>query len=264
MSPRSSSTSVRRLFVLLCGFEILPKTISTLGRGGRFILSEPVCVYLLDTSSGWILLDAGLNPDNGRNSARMEQKFWRLGMTAPVIRDAHLLDTQLQAIGVGREDINQVILSHMHYDHCGCLRQFAHARISVQRREFEHAFSADPGMAYFREEYDDPRLQWELRDGDWEALPGLELIDTRGHTQGHQSALVELPETGTIVLPFDAGDLQENFDEEIAPGETCDEAAAMRAIRRLKAIEAERHATRLLFHDPVAIQKMRLAPECYR
>ena len=152
----------------------------------------------------------------------------------------------------------------MHYDHCGCLRQFTHARISVQRREYEHAFSADPGIAYFREEYDDPRLQWELRDGDWEALPGLELLDTRGHTQGHQSAVVELPETGTIVLPFDAGDLQENFDEEIAPGETCDEEAAMRAIRRLKAIEAERHATRLLFHDPVAIQKMRLAPECYR
>jgi N-acyl homoserine lactone hydrolase len=264
MSPRSGSTSVRRLFVLLCGFEILPKTISTQGRGGRFILSEPVCVYLLDTSSGWILLDAGLNPDNGRNSARMEQKFWRQGMTAPVIRDAHLLDTQLEAIGVSPEDINQVILSHMHYDHCGCLRQFTHARISVQRREYEHAFCADPGIAYFREEYHDPRLQWELRDGDWEALPGLELIDTRGHTQGHQSALVELPETGTIVLPFDAGDLQENFDEEIAPGETCDEEAAMRAIRRLKAIEAERHATRLLFHDPVAIQKMRLAPECYR
>jgi N-acyl homoserine lactone hydrolase len=90
------------------------------------------------------------------------------------------------------------------------------------------------------------------------------LIDTHGHTRGHQSALVELPETGTIVLPFDAGDLQENFDEEIVPGETCDEEAALKAIRRLKAIEAERQATLLLFHDPVAIQKMRLAPDCYR
>jgi N-acyl homoserine lactone hydrolase len=250
--------------VLLCGFEILPKTVSTRDKGGRFILSEPVCVYLLDTERGWILLDAGLNPANGRDPARMQEKFWRFGMTAPVIRDAHLLETQLAQVGVRIEDIAHVILSHLHYDHCGQLRQFAHARISVQRKEFEHAFGPDPGMAYFRDEYDDPRLQWDLRDGDWEALPGLRLIDTRGHTQGHQSAVVELPESGLMVLPFDAGDLQENFDAEVLPGETCDDEAALRAIRRLKEIEAQSHATRLLFHDPVAIQSMRLCPDGYR
>jgi N-acyl homoserine lactone hydrolase len=261
-SPRR--TTVRRLFVLLCGFEILPKTISTRGRGGRFILSEPVCAYLLDTESGWVLLDAGLNPDNGRDPARKQEKFWRLGMTAPVIRDDHLLESQLAALGVGSSDIGQVILSHLHYDHCGDLRRFSHARISVQRREYEHAFGTDPGMAYFRDEYDDPRLQWELRDGDWEAQPGLRLIDTRGHTQGHQSAVVELPESGTVVLPFDAGDLQENFDDEILPGECCDDEAALRAIQRIKTLERASRATRLLFHDPVAIQTMRLAPDCYR
>lgn len=263
MTNVGSHTSVRRLFVLLCGFEILPKTISTRGRGGRFILSEPVCTYLLDTHSGWVLLDAGLNPANGRDSARIQEKFGRLGMTPPVIRDHHLLEPQLAEIGVRYGDIGHVILSHLHYDHCGCLKYFPHARISVQRREYEHAFAANPGIAYFRDEYDDPRLKWDLHDGDWEALPGLRLIDTRGHTQGHQSAVVELPASGTFTLPFDAGDLQENFDEEILPGETCDDDAALRAIRRLKAIEAETHATRLLFHDPQAIQTMRLSPDCY-
>ena len=250
--------------MLLCGFEILPKTVSTRDLGGRFILSEPVCTYLLDTERGWILLDAGLNPDNGRDPARMHEKFGKLRMTPPIIREAHLLDRQLTEIGVRYEDIGHVILSHLHYDHGGCLRRFPHARISIQRREYEHAFGPDPGFAYFRDEYDDPRLQWDLRDGDWEALPGLRLIDTRGHTEGHQSAVVELPETGAVVLPFDAGDLQENFDQEILPGECCDDAAALSAIRRLNAIEAESRATRLLFHDPVAIQRMRLSPDCYR
>jgi len=37
-----------------------------------------------------------------------------------------------------------------------------------------------------------------------EAQPGLCLIDTHGHTKGHQSALVDLPQSGTLVLPFDA------------------------------------------------------------
>ncbi len=72
-------TAVKRLHILLCGFEILPKTVSTRGRGGRFILSEPVCAYLLDTDSGWVLLDAGLNPANGRDRGRMDEKFWRFG-----------------------------------------------------------------------------------------------------------------------------------------------------------------------------------------
>ena len=263
MNHLARATSIRRLYVLLCGFEILPKTISTRGRGGRFILSEPVCVYLLDTDNGWVLLDAGLNPDNGRDPQRMQEKFWSHGMTAPVIRDQHLVESQLAQLGVHWRDIGHVILSHLHYDHCGQLRQLTHARISVQRREYEHAFGADPGVAYFRDEYDDPRLSWELRDGDWEAQPGLRLVDTRGHTQGHQSAIVELPESGTLVLPFDAGDLQENFDAEILPGECCDDAAAMAAIRRLKALERDTGATRLLFHDPVAIQAMRLCPDYY-
>jgi len=259
-----NDTSIRRLFVLLCGFEILPKTVSTRDRGGRFILSEPVCAYLLDTDRGWVLLDAGLNPANGRDPARMQEKFWRLRMTPPVIREEHLLETQLARLGVGFADIGHVILSHLHYDHAGYLRHFPHARVSIQRSEYEHAFGPDPGMAYFRDEYDDARLAWELRDGDWEAQPGLRLLDTRGHTHGHQSAVVQLPETGTVILPFDAGDLQENFDEEILPGETCDDAAALQAIRRLKALQSQTRATLLLFHDPVAIQNMRLCPECYR
>jgi N-acyl homoserine lactone hydrolase len=259
----SAPTSIRRLFVLLCGFEILPKSISTRNRGSRFILSEPVCAYLLDTKTGWVLLDAGLNPANARDTTRVQERFWRYGMTAPVVRDMHLLDNQLADLGVCFADIGQIILSHLHYDHCGYLRHFPHARISIQRREHAHAFSADAGMAYFRDEYDDPCLRWDLRDGDWEAMPGLRLLDTRGHTQGHQSALVELPESGILILPFDAGDLQENFDDEILPGESCDDEAALSAILRLKTIEKESKGTTLLFHDPVAIQSIKLAPVCY-
>jgi N-acyl homoserine lactone hydrolase len=75
--------------------------------------------------------------------------------------------------------------------------------------------------------------------------------------------LIELPDGEHIILPFDAGDLQENFDDEVLPGECCDDAAALRAIRRLKALQVSRGARMLLFHDPVAVQRLRLAPEFY-
>jgi N-acyl homoserine lactone hydrolase len=259
----AAATQIRRLFVLLCGFEILPKSISTRDRGRRFILSEPVCAYLLDTAGGWVLLDAGLNPSNARDPARMQDKFLRHGMSPPVVRGAHGLEAQLRELGLGFADIGHVILSHLHYDHAGHIRDFPHARVSIQRREHAHAFGAQPGMAYFRDEYDDPRLHWDLRDGDWQAMPGLTLFDTRGHTEGHQSARVDLPKSGSLILPFDAADLTENWEEEILPGECCDDAAASGAIRRLKTLARQCHGTPLLFHDPVAIQSMKLAPDCY-
>jgi N-acyl homoserine lactone hydrolase len=142
--------------------------------------------------------------------------------------------------------------------------QFSRAEVWIQRREYEHAFGPEPGFAYFRDEYDIPGLQWRLCEGDWELLPGVRFINTPGHTQGHQSALVELPQTGTVILPFDAADLQENLDREALPGESCDDEAALASLRRIKELAAQRRATVLLFHDPIAIQAMRLSPDCYR
>ncbi|WP_157218598.1 N-acyl homoserine lactonase family protein [Flavisphingomonas formosensis] len=260
---RSGGTAVRRLHVLLCGYEILPKTVSTRDRGGRFILAEPVCAYLLDTDRGWVLLDTGVDPGYSNDPLLRETLFLANGWSPPVVRPAHLLEAQLETIGVTCTDIGHVILSHLHYDHCAGLARFAHARISIQRSEYAWGFGGAPGAGYLLRDYGAPRLDWDLHDGDWEAMPGLALLDTRGHTAGHQSAMIDLPSGKAILLPFDAGDLAENFETEVLPGECHDEAAALAAIRRLNALRTEHDAEMLLFHDPVAIQAMRLAPDCY-
>ncbi|WP_218005368.1 N-acyl homoserine lactonase family protein [Hydrogenophaga palleronii] len=260
---KQKMTSVRRLYVLLCGFEILPKTISTRGLGSHLILSEPVCAYLLDTDQGWTLLDAGMNPDYLATPENREKYFGQHGMTCPVIRKPHLMETQLEQIGITFEDISHVIISHLHFDHCGYLGRLKHAKISIQQCEHAFAFSDEAGVAYFRSDYDMPELDWDLRSGDWEAVPGLSLISTRGHTQGHQSAIVQLPNHGTVILPFDVGDLAENFEHEILPGESCDDEASLAAIRRIKSIRDSTDGEIFLFHDPVAIQAMRLAPAFY-
>jgi N-acyl homoserine lactone hydrolase len=256
-------TSVRRLFVLLCGFEILPKSISTRERGSRFILSEPVCVYLIDTEHGWVLIDTGLAARNFRDPALAKHCFHDRGWSLPVVRAEHELTRQLLQLGLEPANINHVILTHLHYDHAGNIGLFSHARISVQRREFNCAFDPAADPAYFVHDFSDPQLKWNLVEGDWEVMPGFTMLDTRGHTPGHQSAVIELRNSGPIVLPSDVGDLQENFDDEILPGVASDDAAALAAIRRLKAVTSERHGRMLLFHDPVAIQSMRLSPEFY-
>jgi N-acyl homoserine lactone hydrolase len=80
---------------------------------------------------------------------------------------------------------------------------------------------------------------------------------------GHQSMSVLLPKSGMKVMPADAGDLMENYDEEILPGQSVDDPSAMAAIKRLKRIVESTHGEFLLTHDPVLIQKTKLAPDYY-
>lgn len=257
------ATEVKRLFVLLCGYEVLPKPISTRDRGHRFVIAEPICAYVLDTASGWVLLDAGINPGYANDPAMRDEKFLRHGWSPPVVRPDHLLETQLKQIGIGLENIEHVILSHLHFDHCDRLDRFRNSRLSIQRREYDLAFSCDPGPGYIPDDFNAPGLHWVFHDGDWSAMPGLDLLDTRGHTEGHQSALVTMPSGARILLPFDAADLLENLDDGVLPGQACDDTAAAAAIARLNSLRNEPGVEMLLFHDPVAIQQIRLAPEFY-
>jgi len=245
------------------GYEVLPKSISTKDLGARFILCEPICCYLVKTASGWILLDAGFDPVYVQNRELTEQYFHSAGIYPPIVSPAHELPFQMQQLGLSFRDVNRVVLSHLHLDHAGYLKYFHHAPVYIQRQEYLHGFSAARPGSYFLDDYNSPNIDWQLRDGDWEVVPGLTMLSTRGHTPGHQSAVIELPKSGTCMLPFDAGDLQENFDLEILPGECVDDVAALASIRRLKAITAERRGQMILFHDPVAIQRTRLAPEFY-
>ena len=92
-------------------------------------------------------------------------------------------------------------------------------------------------------------------------MPGIDILDTRGHSPGHQSLLVELPNTGPVVLAADVGDLMVNFRDEILPGESVDDVAALAAIRRINRLVAERDALLFLTHDPDEVQRIRLAPD---
>lgn len=75
---------------------------------------------------------------------------------------------------------------------------------------------------------------------------------TYGHTVGHQCFVVDLAGGGGFVLAFDAADLQQNIDDELAPGSlaTGDPDEAVESIRRLKAIARERGYRAIPGHDP--------------
>jgi glyoxylase-like metal-dependent hydrolase (beta-lactamase superfamily II) len=105
------------------------------------------------------------------------------------------LEAGLDAYGVRPEQINIVVDTHLHFDHCGgnthaerdkILPAFPNARYMVQRGEFDHAMhpsERDQG-SYFPENYAplESAGLLELLDGDKVIAPGVELVVVPGHT----------------------------------------------------------------------------------
>jgi len=256
-------TDVRKLYIFLCGYEIIRKSACTRGLGSNFILAVPICAYLLDTAQGLVMFDTGLNSSRLAHDAHARALFVNDKFPAPpIVFPEHELLPQLAAIGVAPDDVSQVILSHTHIDHVGALHYFRRARVVIQRLEHEAAFSDEGRARFYFADIAGRDLDWHLIDGDCEIMPGLDAILTGGHRPGHQSLVVRLPESGTKVLTADVADLRENFDKEIL-GSAVDDAAALASIRRLNAIVASTGAELVPLHDPDFVHNARLAPLFY-
>lgn len=110
---------------------------------------------------------------------------------------------RLAAAGIAPDQVDVVINTHLHYDHCGwnTLRRgdrfvasFPRARYHVQRTEWEHARRQHERdrMSYLSPNYD-PLIesgQMTLLEGDRELLPGLEVRVLPGHTPGMQAVVI--------------------------------------------------------------------------
>lgn len=260
----SNNTSVKRLFIFLCGFEIVPQGLSLKGAGSRVLLAEPICAYLVETTEGWVLLDTGLDASRLADPALLHKYYTGRGWSVPpLVRPVHSLVAQMAEVGVKPVDVARVVLSHTHADHTGHLRLFRHAPIYVQGAELDQAFARPDELGWIADDFNDPQLDWVRLTGDYQLLPGLELVSTPGHTAGHQSAVVTLPSGRRLVLTFDAGDLRANFDDDIVPGSCYDEDAAARSLARLRDLAAEPRSELVLFHDPQALGALKLSPQWY-
>jgi N-acyl homoserine lactone hydrolase len=259
--PPPSGRTARRLYPLFCGYELIDVSVSLRGQMGTTI-AAPVGCFLVETDSGYVLIDSGSNEELIWDPLLCTRYYAR--SCPPVVRPGDTLLERLASVKVDRSQISHVIVSHLHGDHGGGIRHFPQAKIVIQRPEYNWAMSlSDPASGYFRCDWDLPTTRWQIVEGDVEVAPGVTALAAYGHTPGHQAALVELERTGAVLIPGDAGDMVRNFTEEIGPGGATDIDAAMAAIRRLNAVRAERHALLYPGHDLAAWQSLRQAPDFY-
>lgn len=159
---------------------------------------------LVRTGDKCVLVDTGIG---GKLSSRLRE-IYRLGPKSGLL-------ASLARLRVKPEDIDYVINTHLHFDHCGGNTRggsdepvpvFPNARYVIQQQEWFCAQNLDERTRSSYRPADYLPLeragQVEFVDGDESVLPGIKVLLTNGHTLGHQSVLISTKE-GTAFYPGD-------------------------------------------------------------
>jgi N-acyl homoserine lactone hydrolase len=150
---------------------------------------EAVYGYVVRTASGVLLLDTGLGDAGDEAEARYRPR------RVPV-------DDALATAGLRAGDVALVVNCHLHFDHIGGNPAFAGRPLFCQRRELETARAGDYTVP---ELVDFAGATYEVLDGEAELAPGVHVVPTPGHVDGHQSVVV-VCDDGSVVLAGQAHD----------------------------------------------------------
>jgi N-acyl homoserine lactone hydrolase len=159
---------------------------------------EPVYGYLVRTPAGLLLLDTGLG------EADEETDAWYRPRRVTVA-DA------LAPVGVAPDDVAIVVNCHLHFEHIGGNPQFARRPILCQRTELE---TARAGGYTVDALVDFDGARYELLDGEAEVAPGVHVLPTPGHVDGHQSVLLRCDD-GTVVLAGQSHDTASGWSADV-------------------------------------------------
>ena len=169
----------------------------------------------------------------------------------------------LALIGVNAENVQDVILTHLHYDHVGNFSMFPNARLHVQDKEvqyatgrhmreqpFQAAYELDDVVGLVKEVY---KGRVEFHNGDAELSPGASVHFIGGHTMGMQCVRL-WTNRGWLVLASDASHLYANM-EKVAPFPIVFDVGQMVSGYRILRKLADSSDHIIPGHDPLVLKR---------
>jgi N-acyl homoserine lactone hydrolase len=211
--------------------------------------------YLIVHPRGTLMWEAGLVPD-----ANIGGPNARPGAPSKKLRDL------MAEVGYRPEDINYFAISHGHGDHTANANDFKASTWLVNRAEYEAMF-ADKAPRFYT-----PATYAALKDAKRTFIDGnydvfgdgsVVIMQTPGHTAGHQVALITLAKTGTIAL---TGDLYHYPEEvgrkEVAPAQG-DQEITLKSRAALDEALKKVRGQMWITHDLVGFSKLKKSPEFY-
>jgi glyoxylase-like metal-dependent hydrolase (beta-lactamase superfamily II) len=207
-------------------------------------LDIAMMVWLLKGSDGRnVLVDAGFHRDD----------FVQRWHPNPFLTPSEAV----ARAGVKPEDVSDVIISHIHWDHLDGIDLFPKARVWIQREEFDYYLDSTGAVKHRAIDAGDAKLLAQLAregrvmlvDGDAkEIIPGITVYTGGKHTFASQFATVRIA-SGTVVVASDNVYLYENLARHVPIAQTLDSASNLRTQLRMTTLASD---PRLIVpgHDP--------------
>lgn len=162
----------------------------------------PVPVWLIEGADKTILIDTGLGDID--EVSEMQSRYG-VDFVASRGPDQDLV-AGLARHGVRPEDVDLVVLTHLHFDHVGNNELFPNATFVVQKDELPQATEPPHFCMFYYPEYaykmDAVRDRLQIIDGDHQLTDGIRLVKIGGHTPGCMVVMVETG-AGTVCLTSD-------------------------------------------------------------
>jgi glyoxylase-like metal-dependent hydrolase (beta-lactamase superfamily II) len=160
----------------------------------------PVFTYLIEGGEKLVLVDTGMSDTKRADVYHHPGSYQPKGMS---------IVEQLHEIGYQTTDIDIILFTHLHWDHCFYMDKFTNAQFIVNKKEYD--FAMNPIPLYYKS-YEAPELgivrpfeglEMTLVEGETEILPGIRVFETPGHSVGHQAVEVDT-NNGKYIICGDA------------------------------------------------------------
>jgi N-acyl homoserine lactone hydrolase len=219
-----------------------------------------ICGYLIETDAGErVLIDTGFPAKYASDAAAAtaEDGLDSFGQVLSVTPD-NLPAAQLARIGLSLADITLMIQSHTHIDHVGGLADAPQAPMLIAAAE-----RVLPRPLYWAgaQPLDWPDRDYRLVDADITLGPGFEVLLAPGHAPGQLAFLIDLPDTGPVLLTGDAISRPAEIDERFEG--SWDAPLALAHANRMMRLARDRDALVIYGHCPAQWPTLRKAPDAY-
>jgi glyoxylase-like metal-dependent hydrolase (beta-lactamase superfamily II) len=251
-----------KLNFLLAGRLRMKKSVYVPGTDRTELFDLPVSCGLIRHKQGNVLFDTGCHPSVVDHA---EERWGPLAkVMKPVMSAEETLLPSLACVGLEPDDIDVVINSHLHSDHCGCNLFFNKATILVHARELEAASSPEAEAAgYLRKDWDVGRpIESVTGERDLFGDGSVVLVPLPGHTPGTMGALVSLDRDGQFLLASDTVSLRQSLDTDTAPRNTWNAEALLGSYEEVRRIERS-GATVICGHDDQQWKSLRKGNASY-